>query len=147
MAQHSSTFGPESAHRSTSSTKWFGLNASSAFGNVITVHISVSACRSASQCRFASGPVYAPVIMQSMRSTRYLVIPHRLGFEPESPAWLTATLPLRHSAKLASVFCCTLFKAANNGTVPIVLPAGGMTEVTTDRYGRWCRYFTLLCGR
>jgi len=54
---HSSTFGPDSAHRSTSSTKWFSLNASSAFGNVITIHISDSAC-----C-FASGPAYAPVIV------------------------------------------------------------------------------------
>jgi len=30
-----------------SSMQWFGLNASSAFGNVITVHISISAWRSA----------------------------------------------------------------------------------------------------
>jgi len=31
---------------------------------------------------------------------------------------------LRYSAKLASVLCCTLFKVANDVTVPIVLPAG-----------------------
>jgi len=69
---HSLTFGPDSAHRSTSSTKWFCVNASSAFGNVITVHIRVSAWCSTAQYRFASGPTYTPVIM---RSTWYLVIP------------------------------------------------------------------------
>jgi len=37
-----------------SSTKWFGLNASSAFGNVITVHIRVSACHSAVPFRMRS---------------------------------------------------------------------------------------------
>ena len=47
---------------------------------VYAVTSSPSTCRSTAQFHFASGPVYAPVIIQSMRSTRYFVIPGIHGY-------------------------------------------------------------------